>query len=259
MTNKILKYKTKIYNFFYKLLWNITIKFNIKFNKNKNNLNLILNENFENTDDIWDRWSSHEHWGNIRGITIYKKEQIKFENNQCIIINDINDNIQEIQQNILYKSCMLCSNFYRRYGYFEIKCKVPSGGYQIHPSFWTYGEIWPPEIDGFEFKDKEINKTNIITLTLHWKENEKHNSYSQKLQYNSFNDNFHIYGFEWTPEKIKWYINNIPVGVIFHHIPNNEHQIIINCEIHKEFLPQKLPKLLIIDWIKIYQFKKYNI
>src|SRR4029450_6042357 len=56
--------------------------------------------------------------------------------------------------------------FSQRYGWFEVRCRVPRGR-GFWPTFWLLPEPlgWPPEIDIFEVKGQEPTR---IYLTHHW-------------------------------------------------------------------------------------------
>jgi len=105
------------------------------------------------------------------------------------------------------------------YGYMEIKCK--SANAQITSSFWTTG-FRSSELDMFEmFGDPQVGEAS-----LDWRKRLKFNmvswdpdniyylpdgngpAYTRNIQAsNNTADGFHVYGFEWTSEYIKVYID----------------------------------------------------
>jgi beta-glucanase (GH16 family) len=105
------------------------------------------------------------------------------------------------------------------YGKIEARIKVPTGG-GMWPAFWmmptgnTYGEpylSWPGhgEIDIMETS----NTTDRIGGTLHYGGNYPDEYGSSGGTYRpsgvNFSQNFHVYTLEWTPTRMRWYVNGV--------------------------------------------------
>lgn len=101
--------------------------------------------------------------------------------------------------------------FTQRYGYFELRAKLPPGK-GLWSRFWllTDDGVWPGEYDIFEVLGKE----NPVTVhqTTHYR-----NATSSRgvdgfaaTNINPVDGNFHTYGFLWTPETITWYVDGQP-------------------------------------------------
>lgn len=88
-----------------------------------------------------------------------------------------------------------------RYGYFEIRMKVPRGA-GIVTGFFTYagqdGRVRPNEID-IEILGRN---TQVAELTIH--QGGKPTSTKITLPFDSA-DGFHTYGFDWQPGHVRWY------------------------------------------------------
>ncbi len=94
----------------------------------------------------------------------------------------------------------------QQYGYFELRAKLPAGK-GLWPAFWLLPEdaSWPPEYDIFEVLG---DRPDEIHQTAHWGSEPNH-------PYDSFNyvggidssDGFHVYGFEWDADHIRWYVD----------------------------------------------------
>ena len=111
------------------------------------------------------------------------------------------------------------------YGYMEIKCK--SADAQITSSFWTTG-TQSSELDMFEmFGGHKTNaswkkrlKFNIISWNpdnFYYSPNGNGPVYTDNIQIEENTaDDFHVYGFDWTAEYIKIYIDGVlhPEGTI---------------------------------------------
>lgn len=103
-----------------------------------------------------------------------------------------------------------------KYGYMEIKCK--SANTQITSSFWTTG-LRSSELDMFEMFGghktsaswRKRLKFNIISWdpdNYYYLPNNNGPVYTDNIQVeNNTADDFHVYGFEWTSEYIKIYVD----------------------------------------------------
>lgn len=101
----------------------------------------------------------------------------------------------------------------QQYGRFEARIKLPAGK-GIFPAFWLLGDdnggsmVWPEigEIDIMEYIGDEPTK---VFGTIHGPGYSGANSISKEyeLQNARFDDGFHIFGVEWSPERINWYVD----------------------------------------------------
>lgn len=96
------------------------------------------------------------------------------------------------------------------YGYFEARLKMPKGK-GMWPAWWMLRDGWPPEIDMLEIL---CSKPNELHVNFHygpsWNE---HSSHEQVLNMGfDASDDFHVYGFEWTPQYMRYYVDGVQVG-----------------------------------------------
>ena len=103
-----------------------------------------------------------------------------------------------------------------QYGYFEIRAKTQEGS-GIHCAFWGIGTKETPdrnaEIDVFEILGREERS---LMWNLHgWNDPklQAHDGANVQLDFKP-SDGFHIYALEWTPERIKLYVDNRLTGTI---------------------------------------------
>ncbi len=99
------------------------------------------------------------------------------------------------------------------YGYFEARLKMPKGK-GMWPAWWMLKDGWPPEIDMLEIL---CSRPNELHVNYHygpaWNE---HYSHEQVLDVGfDASEDFHTYGFEWTPEYMKYYVDGVMVGHAF--------------------------------------------
>jgi beta-glucanase (GH16 family) len=93
------------------------------------------------------------------------------------------------------------SKVWLAYGYLEIRAQYPAGKGQW-PAWWMLREGWPPEIDIAEFRGATGTSTDYMTQAVYdeasqWRSNTIGGDYT----------GWHVYGFEWGPGYLKWYID----------------------------------------------------
>lgn len=132
-----------------------------------------------------------------------------------------------IEENGDYASGMLRGNGHLayKYGYAEIRAKLPKGGPGIWPGFWMCRPNYEgmpsggPEVDVFEMFGNDA----YIACNLHsWWSSETgggHISYMDGQGYpkkysfpdgSKFSDDFHTIGYEWTPELVAFFVDGEP-------------------------------------------------
>ena len=104
--------------------------------------------------------------------------------------------------------------FAQKYGYFEIRAKVPVG-IGVWPAFWMLADNggWPPEVDIMEGRGLRPGE---IARTTHWRIPE-----TQRVERCGFDFKigdaataFHNYGALWQPDRITYFIDRHPVSEI---------------------------------------------
>lgn len=172
-----------------------------------------------------------------------------------------------------------------RYGYFEIRCKLPvhQGAF---PAFWLYsssdstGNSYYEEIDIFEYSwgvsspsghnpnPPGTGSTRIYTCGIYFNdtENDSHNhSYGRAYPVVPANssdlDQFHTYGCKWTPDRVVWYFD----GNIMNEYANADsipHRLLtlktdyaIDAYYKRPNGIWPGPGEMLIDYINVYQLK----
>lgn len=149
------------------------------------------------------------------------------------------------------------------YGKIEARIKRPIGQ-GLWPAFWMLGAnintvSWPAcgEIDVMEY----VNTDNRVYGTVHW-DNNGHAQYGGNT---ATTDDYHIYGIEWTPAAIRWYVDGVKYNEI--NITNNaggteEFQrpffLLLNLAVAGDWPGQtvdesKLPATMFVDYVRVYQ------
>jgi beta-glucanase (GH16 family) len=115
-----------------------------------------------------------------------------------------------------YVSGVLTSQgwFAQKYGYFEIRAKVPVGT-GVWPAFWLLADDggWPPEIDILEGRGQ---RPGDLVMTTHWRI-----PATGRIQSCGFDfllpdaaTSFHEYGMLWQQDRIIYFIDHKPVSDI---------------------------------------------
>lgn len=112
-----------------------------------------------------------------------------------------------------YSTGMVGSKTRFKYGYYEIRFKLPEGNTMVAPNFWFWGqsggelELNYREIDVFEMTCSEPHE---IPITLHYGMLDKHQYITSAIKYGpDFTSGFHTMGLEWDPEFLKIYLDDV--------------------------------------------------
>ena len=153
-------------------------------------------------------------WGNkeLQNYTDRRKENARVENGVLII-----EALRDGNESQPYSSARLVTKNKGdwTYGRFEIRAKLPSGR-GTWPAIWmlptqrSYGaSYWPDngEIDIMEHVgyDPDVIHGSAHTKAYHHSINTQK---SGKIKVDSARSGFNVYAVEWTPEEIRWYVND---------------------------------------------------
>ena len=172
------------------------------------------------------------------------------------------------------------------YGKFEIRAKLP-GGKGLWPAHWLYPQNrdwereyimaeavaagkersipeerpWYTEIDIMEFLGHE---TNIFYGTLHYYtfEGEKKSSSVTWKSDTDYTKDFHVYGLEWEPDAMRWYLDGQLIYTGTNGIPHAPHYLILNTAVGGAWpgnpdSTTKFPQYHDIDYVRVYQRGPY--
>jgi beta-glucanase (GH16 family) len=104
--------------------------------------------------------------------------------------------------------------FSQKYGYFEIRAKIPTGT-AVWPAFWMLADDggWPPEVDVVEGRGQQPGD---VVMTTHWRI-----PATGKIEHCGFDftvpgadADFHNYGVLWEPDRLIYFIDRKPVSDI---------------------------------------------
>ena len=211
-------------------------------------------------------------WGNNE-LQYYtdRPENVKVEGGNLVITAN-----RESYMGAAYTSARVLTKgkYQTKYGRFEARIKLPWGK-GLWPAFWLLGDdnggsvIWPEigEIDIMEYRGQE---PTITHGTIHGPGYSGGNAVtkSYELTNDRFDTGFHVFGVEWGPDFINYYVddvlynqitpNDIPAGTkwVF---DSNEFYIILNVAVGGTFVgtaPDSntvFPQTMEVDYVRVYQ------
>jgi beta-glucanase (GH16 family) len=106
------------------------------------------------------------------------------------------------------------SSFSQKYGYFEIRAKIPIGT-GVWPAFWMLANDggWPPELDVMEGRGQ---RPGDLVMTTHWRIPATGSIQSCGFDFlrPDASTDFHDYGVLWTRDRVIYFIDRKPVSDI---------------------------------------------
>lgn len=153
--------------------------------------------------------------------------------------------------------------FQFQYGYMEIRARVPQGR-GMFPSFFTLPQevrYFPPEIDVFEMLG---NDTTRAYLTNHF---DGQGAYSVTrtaqgvYEYQpGFHDGFHVYGADWQPGLVVWYVDGIERFRTSDRVTKEPHKLLAQLAVgirwqDNDFVDTstQIPSHFDIDYIRVWR------
>ncbi len=145
-----------------------------------------------------------------------------------------------------------------QYGYAEARLKIPAGS-GVCPAFWLNpaNGSWPPEVDIAErVGNPDSNKIEMIVHYL--LPQGGHDFNSTHFTGPDFSADWHVFGIEWTPNSLVWYIDGVerkrftPVD----RIPHTPMVILFTLAIRGDPGPDEtvtFPATLAVDYVRVWQ------
>jgi beta-glucanase (GH16 family) len=168
---------------------------------------------------------------------------------------------------------MLRSRWTGKYGYYEIRMKVPSGR-GMWPAFWLNPEDgrWPPEIDVVEIVNNGRDDTRNSFHNVHpgSKGQQAPATYSRLDKWGSwrpgldFKNDFHRFAVEWTPQLVRHFVDDVLVAERrFKWVHEDGRDagpahVLVNLAVGGNWpeAPRSeadFPAILHVDWIRVWQ------
>ncbi|MEJ6792241.1 MAG: glycoside hydrolase family 16 protein [Lacinutrix sp.] len=206
-------------------------------------------------------------WGNNE-LQYYtdRTENIKVENGYLLISAN-----KEAYNGSSYTSARITTQglFEQTHGRFEARIRVPYGK-GLWPAFWLLGSdcetnIWPQcgEIDIMEYLG---DNPDTVFGSVHGPGYSAGEAVTKEytLENDRFDTGFHVFGIEWTPDYINYYVDDAlyqqitPADVPGEWVFNNPFYIILNLAVGGNFpgAPNSetvFPQTMLVDYVRVYQ------
>lgn len=234
---------------------------------------LVLDENFDT-----DGTPNPAVWGYDigRGVNGWGNNELQYytDRPQNVRVNNGNLEItirEESFQGAAYTSARLLTKdrFEQQYGRFEARIKLPFGQ-GVWPAFWMLGadideNVWPGagEIDIMEYRGQ--NPT-VLVGSVHGPGYSGGNAISKsyELTNDRFDTDFHVFGIEWGPAYINFYVDDVlynqitPEDVTGEWVFNKPFFLLMNVAVGGNFVGSpnaetEFPQTMLVDYVRVYQ------
>ena len=169
-----------------------------------------------------------------------------------------------------YTSARIVTKGEQTFGRFEARIRLPYGQ-GVWPAFWLLGAdcgpavVWPEcgEIDIMEYRGQEPTTIHGSVHGNGFSGGEAITK-SYSLENDRFDTGFHVFGIEWAPEYINYYVDDVlynqitPADVPGEWVFDHPFKIIINLAIGGSFVGSPnsetvFPQTMLIDYVRVYK------
>ncbi len=209
-------------------------------------------------------------WGN-QELQYYtdRSENVTVQNGKLLITAQ-----QESFEGSSYTSARLITKdkFEQKYGRFEARIRLPYGK-GIWPAFWMLGadideNPWPGagEIDIMEYRGQN---PSVLIGSVHGPGYNGGNAISKEftLENDRFDTGFHIFGIEWGPEYINFYVDDVlynqitPEDVTGPWVFDKPFFILMNLAVGGTFVGSPnaetvFPQTMVVDYVRVYDYNE---
>lgn len=223
---------------------------------NKAGWQLVFNDEFEGDSLDRSKWNTEYWWGRIN------EPELQYYVDDAFMVSDGTLKIQADRRKVAnknYTSGVITSldKFSFKYGYVEIRAKVPNGR-GLWPAFWLLSTIRNDrnEIDVFEVIGHD---PHTVYLTTHFRDNNGDPAFVQgKYRGHDFSEDFYTYAVEWTPTSIIWYVDGVERHRETVRVPQQSLYILANLAVGGKWPGNpdgktQFPANYTIDYIRVYQ------
>jgi beta-glucanase (GH16 family) len=228
----------------------------------KDGWTLTFSDEFDESALDTTKWGTFYKWGQSvvnSELQAYVDTAFTFSDG-VMTINGLHQQGTYAGQTLDYTSGLIASVYEQQFGYFEMRAKLPSGQ-GLLPAFWLLHTVSEPdikEVDIFEVLGQTPSK---LYTTVHWGTSYSTDNHQQQ-QASTVADmtaDFHVYGLEWTADKLVWSFDGSPVHTYTGTgVPQVPMYVIANLAIGGTWpgnpsTATTFPALLQIDYVRVYQ------
>jgi beta-glucanase (GH16 family) len=241
--------------------------------------NLVLSDEFDTDNkinaDIWtfDIGTGSNGWGNNEEQFYTNRIENVSVQNGILIIKALKEDYNGSE----YTSSKILTKGLKEqaYGRFEARIQLPTGQ-GMWPAFWLLGancgdgtadtQVWPNcgEIDIMEYRGQD---PTVVHGSVHGPGYAAGNAITKSyaLENDRFDTGFHVFGIEWAPEYINYYVDDVLYNQITRQqveekgtwVFDQPFYIIINLAVGGDFVgaPNEqtvFPQTMLIDYVRVY-------
>ncbi len=237
--------------------------------------NVTMEDDFEGSTINNSLWNFDVGTGNAISGQGWGNNELQYYTDRAenITVEDGNLKITAIKESFMasgYTSARIntAGKFEQEYGRFEARIQLP-WGQGLWPAFWLLGNnidevSWPQcgEIDIMEYRGQA--PTNLLG-SVHGPGYSAGNAIGKnyKLENDRFDTGFHIFGIEWGPDYINYYVDDVlynqitPGDVNGEWVFDHPFYIIINLAVGGNFVGSPnastvFPQTMLIDYVRVY-------
>lgn len=171
----------------------------------------------------------------------------------------------EVYEN--YSSGTIKSKNHTVYGYFEIEAMPMASA--ASSAWWFTGTSWDDdkkgnysqEIDVFEIGGKSIGREKTYSMNLHiFQTPEAKQHWNRGGEWEApfrFIDDFHVFGLEWTPDVIRYYVDGMMVRSVKNDAWHGPMQMIFDSETMNDWLgapkDEDLPSIFRVKYVRAWK------
>jgi len=146
--------------------------------------------------------------------------------------------------------------FRQEYGYWEARYKYGSAS-GLNNAFWTITKRREDSPYHFEIDINEGHHPNEVAMTLHdWKDEHWATTKRWHADGMDLSEDFHVYGFEWTPTELVWYFDGQEIRRISHEICHREAPVFFSTAVTEGAgtVTDVLDGTSMdVDWVRVYE------
>lgn len=275
--NNLSQYKLSIPRAFTQLVMLVSLTFLLGCSDDDQTVitinDLVLSEEFDvdgaPDSNLWsyEIGTGQNGWGNNE-LQYYtdRTENVTVENGMLLITAR-----QEAFEGSNYTSARIITKnkFDQTYGRFEARMRLP-WGQGIWPAFWMLGadidsNPWPGagEIDIMEYRGQD---PTIVLGSVHGPGYSAGNAITKlyELENDRFDTGFHVFGIEWGPDYINYYVDDVlynqitPADVPGEWVFDKPFYILINLAVGGSFVGSPnsstvFPQTMLVDYVRVYK------
>lgn len=233
-------------------------------------------------------WGDRNNAGATNTLQLYSSNNVAVSGGLCTITIDDEDPAMSWDSRTWdYSSAMLHTygNFSFRYGWMEIRCKLPSK-VGVWPAFWALEDDgafpynW--ELDVFEQFGSEtssdpasgVHNGDRILMSAHYnpgggvtndssafEPGSSGSAPENRVAQDYFTGGFHTFALNWQADRLEWFIDGVSRKLITDtsKIPDVDMYLLVNCDVDGDaagditVTDATLPVEYVIDYVKVWQ------